>query len=36
MKCMLLIYGAEEGWTDESRQACLVEFGVSWMVTLPE
>jgi hypothetical protein len=25
MKYMLLIYGAEEGWTDEERRECMLE-----------
>ena len=25
MKYMLLIYGAEESWTDDEREACMVE-----------
>lgn len=25
MKYMLLIYGAEDGWTEDERQACMIE-----------
>lgn len=25
MKYMLLIYGAEESWTDDEREACMIE-----------